>query len=290
LRPSLSWGRDVWWRFWRQRTAAVAAVLLLFIVVPCALAPLIAPYNPARQFRKDGLTELGEPVPPNSKFLLGTDGLGRDVLSRLIWGGRVSLGIGIAASAIAVVLGLLIGGGGGFLGGATDYLAMRLVDLIMSIPTFFLMLLLVVMLKPGAWVVIFVIALFSWTYPARIFRAQVLVTKQHEFVEAARCVGAPNRRLFVRHMLPHTLPLVIVYLALSIPTTIFTESSLSFLGFGVPPPTASWGGMIQDGMEYYRVAPWIALAPGIAISLSVILFNLVGNGLRDAMDPARRNR
>jgi peptide/nickel transport system permease protein len=139
-------------------------------------------------------------------------------------------------------------------------------------------------------VVITVISLFSWTYPARIFRSQILAITQQDYVLAARCLGIPNLRIFIRHILPHILPLVIIYMALSIPTTIFAEASLSFLGLGVPPPTPSWGTMIHDGMEYYRAAPWVALYPGLAIMITVISFNLVGTGLREAMDPTRRGK
>jgi peptide/nickel transport system permease protein len=212
------------------------------------------------------------------------------LFSRLIWGGRVSLGIGLTASIIAVTIALLLGGGAGFLGGNVDFLISRFIDLVISIPTFFVMLLLVVMLSPGAWVVITVISLFSWTYPARIFRSQTLSITQHDFVQAAHCLGTPSQRIFLRHILPHILPLVIVYMALIIPTTIFAEASLSFLGLGVPPPTPSWGSMIQDGMDYYRAAPWVALYPGLAIMITVVSFNLVGTGLREAMDPTRRGR
>jgi ABC-type dipeptide/oligopeptide/nickel transport system permease subunit len=167
---------------------------------------------------------------------------------------------------------------------------MRVVDLMMSVPTFFLMLLLVVILSPGAWVVIVVIAIFGWPYPARIFRSQILSCKEQEFITAARCIGARGHRVFGRHLLPQVLPLVIVYMALIIPTTIFAEASLSFLGLGVPPPTPSWGSMIQVGMQYYRAAPWVALFPGLIISITVISFNLLGAGLREAMDPTRRGR
>lgn len=285
-----SWWGDVQRRFWRQKLSVAAAIVLLLLALVSILAPVIAPHDPIKQFRQEGLTELGEPVPANAKFWLGTDGLGRDLLSRLIWGGRTSLGIGLTASAISVIIALVLGGGAGFAGGKTDFFMMRFVDMVMSVPTFFLMLLLVVMLSPGPWVVITVISLFAWTYPARIFRSQILSTKEQDFVLAARCIGTPGQRLFMRHVVPHILPLVIVYLALGIPTTIFAEASLSFLGLGVPPPTPSWGSMIQDGMAYYRAAPWVAFYPGLAIMVTVISFNLTGAGLREAMDPTRRGR
>jgi ABC-type dipeptide/oligopeptide/nickel transport system permease subunit len=206
----------------------------------------------------------------------------------LLYGGRVSLGIGIAASTIAVLIGLLVGGVAGFLGGKTDFFVMRFVDLVMSMPTFFLTLLLVVMLSPGVWVVITVIALFSWTGPARIFRSQVLAVKNRDFIQAANCLGVPQSRIFWRHLLPHVLPLMAVYLALILPNAIFAEASLSFLGLGVPQPIPSWGSMIEAGFAYYRAAPWVAFFPGAAIALAVVSINLLGNGLREAMDPVRK--
>jgi peptide/nickel transport system permease protein len=288
--PAMTWQRDAWRRFLQQKLPVAAGIVLLGLALISILAPAIAPYDPLQQFRREGLSELGQPLSPNSKFWLGSDGLGRDLLSRILWGSRVSLGIGLTASTIAVVIALLVGGVAGFTGGNADFWIMRFVDLVMSMPTFFVMLLLVVMLKPGAWVVITVISLFSWTYPARIFRSQILAIKQRDFVLAARSLGVSSSQIFLRHLLPHVLPLVIVYLALGIPATIFSEASLSFLGLGVPPPTPSWGLMIQEGMDYYRAAPWVAFFPGLAIMLTVISFNLLGAGLREAMDPTRRGR
>lgn len=287
-RTPASWWQDAWRRFKRQKSAVAAGVIFLALVLVALLAPVLAPYDPVEQFRREGLSPVGEPVGPNSQFWLGADGLGRDVLSRLLHGARVSLGIGIIASAIAVTIGLLVGGVAGFLGGKVDFFVMRFVDLVMSMPTFFLILLLVVMLSPGVWVVITVIALFSWTGPARVFRSQILAVKQRDFVHAAHCLGTPRSRIFVRHLLPHVLPLVVVYLALNIPNAIFAEASLSFLGLGVPQPIPSWGSMIQDGFAYYRVAPWIGFFPGAAIALAVVSINLLGNGLREAMDPVRK--
>lgn len=285
-----SWWGDVWRRFRRQKLSLVAGVVLLVVVLSAALAPVLSPYDPARQFRREGLSDLGQPLPPTSQFWLGTDSLGRDLLSRLLHGGRVSLAVGFSASSVAVSIALLVGGLAGFSGGRLDFVIMRVVDFMMSIPTFFLMLLLVVLLRPGIWVIIVVISAFAWTYPSRIFRGQVLSVKQRDFIEAAHAIGARRGRIFFRHILPHLLPLVVVYVTLGIPGTIFAEVGLSFVGLGVPPPTPSWGSMINDGMGFYRVAPWIALYPGIAIMLTVVSFNLVGNGLREAMDPTRRGR
>lgn len=289
-RAASSWWQDVWRRFLRQPLPVGAAVVLVLLCLVALFAPWIAPYDPVEQFRSEGLSDLGEPLAPNAQFWLGTDGVGRDLLSRLIYGSRISLGIGITANLIAVTLALLIGGTAGFVGGKTDFAIMRFVDLVMSMPTFFVILLLVVILSPGVWVVITVISLFAWTYPARIFRSQILSLRGQDFVVAARATGVPGVRIFLRHLLPHVLPLVIVYLALGIPNTIFTEASLSFVGLGVPPPAPSWGSMIQSGMDYYRAAPWVAFFPGLAIMITVVSFNLFGAGLREAMDPARRGK
>jgi peptide/nickel transport system permease protein len=295
LRPAAvpratSWWGDVWRRFRRQGMPVAAAAVLVTLGLLALLAPVISPYDPAQQFRRDGLTATGEPLPPNPRFWLGTDGLGRDLLSRLLWGGRVSLAIGFSASAIVMATALVVGGLAGFVGAKTDFLLMRLVDLMISVPQLFVMLLLVVVLQPGAWVVVLVVALFGWPYPARVFRSQMLTLKEGDFVLAARCLVVSESRIFLRQLLPHLLPLVTVYFALSMPGAIFAEASLSFLGLGVPPPTPSWGAMIQDGMEYYRAAPWLVLYPGFAITLAVVSFNLVANGLREAMDPAQRGR
>ena len=290
IRPAVSWWGDVWRRFRRQKLSLVAAIVLIAMAFLALTAPIIAPYDPTEQFRREGLTAVGEPLPPNARFWLGTDGLGRDLLSRLLWGGRISLAIGVSATAIVMATALVVGGAAGFAGAKTDFLLMRLVDLMISIPQLFVMLLLVVVLQPGAWVVVLVVSLFGWPYPSRVFRSQILSLKEADFVLAARSVGAPERRIFVRHVLPHLLPLVTVYFALSMPGVIFTEASLSFLGLGVPPPTPSWGSMIQDGLQYYRAAPWLVLYPGLAITLTVVSFNLVASGLREAMDPAQRGR
>jgi peptide/nickel transport system permease protein len=289
-RARVSWWGDVWRRYRRQKVSVAAAIVLVGLVLLAVAAPVVAPHDPAKQFRRDGLSARGEPLAPNDRFLLGTDNLGRDVLSRLLWGGRVSLTIGISASAIVMAIALLLGGIAGFAGAKTDFLVMRFVDLILSIPQLFVMLLLVVVLEPGVWVVVLVIAVFGWPYPSRVFRAQILSLKEGEFVLAARCIGVPGSRIFLRHLLPHLLPLVTVYLALSVPGAIFAEASLSFLGLGVPPPDPSWGSMIQDGMAYYRAAPWLVVFPGVAITLTVVSFNLTANGFREAMDPTRRGR
>ncbi len=286
----LTWWADVWWRFSRQRVSLVAGGILIALVLVAVAAPVIAPYDPTQQFRDTGVSALGEPLPPNLTFWLGTDNLGRDLLSRLIFGIRTSIVIGLAGATGAIILAVLVGGIAGYAGRTLDFAVMRFVDLVMSVPTFFLILLLVVLLKPGVSVVIFVIAVFSWAYPSRIFRAEVLSIRQREYILAAEAVGASARWIFVCHVLPHLLPLVIVYLSLMVPSAIFTEAGLSFVGLGVPPPNPSLGSMIYDGQQFYQAAPWVVLYPGLALAVLVVSFNLVGTALRDAMDPQRRGK
>jgi ABC-type dipeptide/oligopeptide/nickel transport system permease subunit len=268
----------------------VAAMLLLVLVLIALLAPVVAPSDPTHQYRDIGLSAFGRPLPPNARFWLGTDGLGRDMLSRLLFGLRTSITIGLAGAAGAIALAVLVGGIAGYAGKTADFALMRFVDFVLSIPTFFLILLLVVLLKPGVSVVIFVIAVFSWAYPSRLFRSQVLSIRGQDYILAAEAIGATNRRIFLRHVLPHLLPLVIIYMTLLVPSAIFTEAGLSFVGLGVPPPNPSLGSMILDGQQYYRAAPWLLLSPGIALALLVVCFNLVGTALRDAMDPQRRGK
>lgn len=285
-----SWWGDVWRRFRRQHVPLAAAVVLIVLGSLAILAPVVAPHDPARQFRREGLSAMGQPLAPSAKFPLGTDNLGRDQLSRLLFGGRISLAIGIGSTTAAILIALIVGGMAGFAGGKTDFFVMRFIDLVISVPQFFIMLLMVVTLQPGVWVVAFVIAIFGWTQPARVFRGQILSLKESDYVLAARSLGVPGHRILIKHLLPHLLPLVTVYIALSVPGAIFAEASLSFLGLGVPPPDPSWGSMIQDGMTYYRSAPWLIFFPGLSITLAVISFNLVATGLREAMDPLRKGR
>ncbi|BCX03477.1 MAG: peptide ABC transporter permease [Candidatus Roseilinea sp.] len=281
-----TWLGGIWRRFLRQRLAVLASVVLLAILLSALLAPVIAPYDPERIFPEG----LGNPLAPNEKFWLGTDGRGRDLLSRLLWGGRISLAVGVTASTVTLCIAVLVGGLAGFSGGRVDYIIMRLVDLMMSIPSFFVILLLVALLKPSPLAVVSVIVLFGWPYPTRVFRSEALSLRRRDFILAAQSLGAPTSMIFVRHLLPHIFPLLVVYLSLSVPSAIFTETTLSYLGLGVPPPTPTWGSMVLDGQPYYRVAPWLVLFPGLAIMLTGVCFNLVGTGLREAIDPVRRER
>ncbi len=287
---STSWSRLAFQRFVDQHVALAATIILVILCLMAVLAPFIAPYDPVQQFRKDGLDAAGLPVGPNAHYWLGTDGQGRDMLSRLIWGARISLGIGIAASSFSVLIGLLMGSVAGMAGGALDAVLMRFVDIVMSLPGFFVILLLVALFRPSLWITIMVITLLGWTYPARLFRTEVVALRERDFILAARCLGIPEPQIVMRHILPHLVPLAIVAIGLGVPGAIFAEAGLSFLGLGVPPPAPAWGGMIQFGTSYYRSSPLQVLLPGAIIVTTVVCFNLVGAGLRDALDPTMRRR
>jgi peptide/nickel transport system permease protein len=287
--PATYWG-DVRRRFMQQRVGVIASILLVLITLMAIFAGVIAPFDPTFQFREDGLNALGQPVPPNGKFWLGTDGVGRDQLSRIIFGARVSLTVGLVASLASVIIAILVGGLAGLLGGTADQLLMRFVDLMMSVPTFFLMLLLAAIFSPSLSVTIVVITIFGWPAASRVFRSEVVSLRERDFVLAARCVGLTQWQVFQRHILAHLLPLFIVYASLSVPSMIFAEASLSFLALGIPPPTAAWGSMVQNGSQYYRAAPWVVLFPGLALMITVICFRLLSDALRDALDPALRGK
>jgi peptide/nickel transport system permease protein len=240
---------------------------------------------------------VGQPLPPGSPgppsrpgFLLGTDNIGRDLLSRLIVGARISLTIGIVANGLAMLIGMLVGLTAGYFGGAVETVLMRFTDVLMSLPPLLFALALIAVFKPGIGVVIGVIAVIYWTYLARIIHGRVLSVKEQDFVDAARCLGASDVRIVVRYVLPQLIGIAVVYASLGAATTILTEATLSYLGIGVQPPTASWGTMIQEGQQYYRTAPWLILFPGLMILLVVLGFNLLGDGLRDALDPRQRRR
>ncbi len=223
---------------------------------------------------------------PDARFWLGTDNLQRDLLSRLIFGARVTLSVGLAAGVLTVLTGLAYGSIAGLAGGAVDNWLMRLVDIVISLPTLLIMMLLLVVLGRSVWVIVGVIVLVNWAYPARVsFMRKWPRSRSGSISSAARNVGAGSGRILLRHILPHLLPLGIIYIGLCVPVAIFAEAGLSFLGLGIPPPTPDWGGMLQDGLSFYRSAPRLVLLPGACIMLTVISFNLFTSGLRDALDP-----
>jgi peptide/nickel transport system permease protein len=224
----------------------------------------------------------------STEFILGTDANGRDLLSRIFHGAQVSLMVGVLANLLAVALGIIIGVTAGYLGGWVETLLMRFTDIMMAFPTLLLAMTLVAILKPSLWIIIVVIGLVYWTWIARVVYSQVVAMREREFVIASRALGGNRRFVILHHILPQLIPTIIVWGTLGIATNVMLEASLSYLGIGVQPPTPSWGGMIQQGQSYYRTAPWLVIYPGLAIMITVFAFNLLGDGLRDALDPTQR--
>lgn len=282
--PFLSASGRAWRTLARDRFALAGGLGVLLFVALALFAPLVAPYNPNYQ-HPQGLSPVGAPMSPGREFTFGTDLLGRDLFSRVIWGTRVSLAVGVVSTVIALSVALAIGLVAGYFGGATRTVLIWIINAVLSFPSLLLMLALVSVLPRGIWVVVFVLSVFAWAYPARVIYSEVLSVTQREFVDAARAIGASNFRILLRHLLPQLVPLVVVYFTLRVPATILSEASLSFLGLGVQPPTSSWGSIIFEGARVYRSAPWNFLFPGAVIAAVVVSFNLLGDGLRDAFDP-----
>jgi peptide/nickel transport system permease protein len=273
---------DAWKRFWQNRLAVVGLGIVCGLVILALLAPLLAPHDP-------GLQDLqAKRMPPGKRFLLGADEFGRDILSRIIYGTRVALLVGTVSVGIALGLGLFFGIVSGFLGGATDSLISRAMEILLAFPYLLLAIAVVSALGPG--VLNTTLAVGIWAMPAftRIVRASVLALKQMDYVQAARAVGVPTHAILLRHLLPNFLPTLIVYSTLYVANAILVEAALSFLGLGVQPPTASWGLMVATGRDFLLIAPHITTIPGLAIMLAVLGFNLFGDGLRDALDPRLR--
>jgi peptide/nickel transport system permease protein len=278
------------WKQFRKNKAALCGLVTVVVITTAAiLAPVLAPYDPNEQFF-DGLTLEGAPKPPSPKYWLGTDLLGRDLFSRLLFGVRTSLVIGVVANGVAVgigtILGIVAGYAGGFLGGAI----MRFTDLMMAFPALLLAIALAAIFAPSLWIVALVIALVNWVWVARIIYAQTSALVESEFIEAIRSLGAAWPRILFVHILPHLVPTIFVWSTLGISATVLLEATLSFLGIGVRPPTPSWGGIIFESQSYFLDAPWLVFFPGVGILLLALSFNLVGDALRDALDPTQRGR
>ncbi len=273
----------------RDPVAVVAGAVILIMTGMAAAAPLLAPFDPDEQFF-DGLSLEGAPLPPGPVFWLGTDLLGRDLLSRLIHGARTSLVIGIVANGAAVLLGSLLGVTAGFLRGAVGAVIMRFTDLMMAFPALLLAIALAAIFSPSLWIVALVIAMVNWVQIARVVYAQTIAIAEREFIAATRAVGAGPWRILLQHVLPHLVPTMLVWATLGIATTVLLEATLSYLGIGVRPPTPSWGNIIYENQTYFATAPWLVFFPGLAILLLALSFNLVGDALRDALDPTQRGR
>jgi peptide/nickel transport system permease protein len=277
-----------WLRLRKDKTAITSAVVIVILVVLAICAPLIAHlvgHGPNTQYPLTGLSPAGLPLGPNSHFLFGTDDLGRDILVRTVYGARVSLLVGIIASVSAMVIGTAIGMVAGFVGGAVDTLLSRFMDVILSFPFLLAAIALVSVVGPSLVVTIAVIAFFSWASVGRIVRGLTLSIREKEYIEAARAVGQSNFRLMYAEVLPNLVAPILVYTTLLIPAAISFEATLSFLGLGVVPPQASWGDMLATGVQYYQQAWWYITFPAIALLITTVSFNLLGDSLRDALDP-----
>jgi len=275
-------------RLRKDKVAMISLAVIVLIVLMAIFAPVFAAvtgHPPNEQYRDIGLTPDGLPRGPNGTFWLGTDDLGRDILVRIAYGARISLLVGVIATVITVVIGVVLGLAAGFLGGITDTLLARLIDVVLSVPFLLVAIALVSVTGPSLTVTVLVIGCFSWASVARIVRGQVLSLREREFVEAARSLGAGDSRIMFVDILPNVIAPVIVYTTLLIPVVIVTQATLSFLGLGLPPPTADWGGMISESQNYYTTAWWFIIFPGLALLITTLAFNLFGDGVRDAFDP-----
>ncbi len=253
----------------------VGGAMVLGLLVVALLAPVLAPHDPTRAVAPT----FGDPGAPSWAFPMGTDELGRDVLSRIIYGARISLTVGVAAMAVTLTIGVAVGLLAGFFGGAADFLLMRFTDVMLTLPALLLAMAFVSVLKPSLLSILLVIGLVSWTGIARVVRAETLSMAGRDFVAAARALGASPLRLIARHVLPNVVPVIVVMAALGTSGTLLLDAALSFLGLGVPPPTPSWGRMIEEATMYFRTAPWLAAFPGLAIFYAVLGFNLLGYGV-----------
>jgi len=273
----------------RRPSTCLALLVIGTVVLAAILAPWLAPFSPdAQPF--DGLSTEGAPLPPGAEYWLGTDTLGRDLLSRLLYGARTSLVIGVVANGVAVLIGMIVGVVAGYLGGLIGNVVMRFTDLMMAFPALLLAIVLAALLRPSLWIVALVIALVNWVQVARIVFTETRALAERDFILAERSLGAGNARILVRHIAPHLLPTAIVWGTLGIATTVLIEATLSFLGVGVQPPQPSWGNIIYESQSYFQSAPWLVFIPGAVILATALSFNLVGDALRDLLDPTQRGR
>ena len=271
-------------RLRRDHFFQLGVFFVAVVVLAAVFAPWLAPHNPITGDLRNAYL-----IRPGSRFLLGTDTQGRDVLSRVLYGARLSLSVGVISQSVSVSLGVLLGLLAGYYGRWVDALVMRLADITLAFPTLLLLIAVAAAVKPSLPVVFVVIGVVGWAGMARLVRSQVLILRNSEFVVAARALGARDRRVLLRHLLPNVRTQVIIAATLGIAGAIMAEAALSFVGLGAQPPTPSWGAMVADGRDLLRVAPWISFAPGLAIGVAVLGFNLMGDGLREAYDPKLRS-
>ena len=274
--------KDFWRALRRNRLAVVGGVIVVVLVVLAVFAPLFAPWDPNRPDVRKILAD------PSRNHPLGTDQLGRDVLSRMLHGARVSLAVGFVSVGIATAIGIVLGALAGYNGGSLDSFIMRLVDLMLVFPRFFLLLAVLAFLRPSIWTIMAVIGLTGWMGVTRLVRAEFLALKEREFVVWSQAIGASGYRVVWRHILPNAMAPVLVAMTLGIPAAILTESGLSFLGLGVQPPYATWGNILNEGKDTIEIGWWLSFYPGVAILVTVLSYNLLGEGIRDALDPRLR--
>ncbi len=274
-------------RLMRRKLALFGLAIIALVVGGAVFASWIAPYAPEEQLF-EGLTLYGEPMPPSGAFLMGTDLLGRDLFSRILYGARTSLIIGVVANGVALVIGTLVGVLAGFVRGWFGAVLMRFTDLMMAFPALLLAICLAAIFQPSLWIVAMVIALVNWVQTARVVYTETTSLAEREFIAAEKTLGASQVRILFKHILPHLIPTLIVWGTLGISVTVLLEATLSFLGVGVQPPTPSWGNIIFENQTYFQAAPWLVFIPGAAILLLALGFNLVGDALRDVLDPTQR--
>ena len=279
LRRPTTFGEDVWYRFRRNRMALLGLAIVIGLIVVALFAPFIAPYDPVHVSLREQFS------PPSLKHPFGTDVYGRDLLSRVIYGARISLVIGFVPAVIAMLIGSTLGVVAGYYRGFTDTFIMRLADVVFAFPSIILAMVVTYILGASLFTLFIALSVVSWASAARVVRAQGLTLRERDFVIAGRAVGAGNARIMFRHIIPNCLAPILVLFTMSIPAAIMAEAGLSFLGVGAQPPTPSWGLMVNEAQAYIFSAPWASIIPGLAILITVLGFNFVGDGLRDAIDP-----
>lgn len=282
VRPSVSYWSDAWRRLKKNRFAMAGLVLIIVLIIFAILGPILSPY----EYDQTDLNNVYAPI--SIKHIFGTDELGRDVLTRVLFGARISLAVGFVASFLNLIIGVIYGGFSGFIGGKVDNIMMRIVDIIYSIPILLIVILLMVVLRPGLTNVFIALGIGYWVGMARIVRGQVLSLKEQEFTLAAKALGADKKRILLKHLIPNTIGPIIITATLLIPNAIFFESFLSFIGLGVSAPMASWGVLASDGVRAFRSHPNLFLFPSLFISITMLSFNFLGDGLRDSLDPRLR--
>ena len=274
-------------RLLKRKLAVFGLIVIALIVFAAVFAPWIVPYNPDEQFF-EGLTLEGAPLAPTAQFWFGTDLVGRDLLSRIIYGARTSLIIGVIANGVSVLIGSAVGITAGYFKGWVSTVLMRFTDLMMAFPALLLAIVLAAIFRPSLLIVAMVIAMVNWVQIARVLYTETRSLAERDFVEAERALGAGTFRVLTRHIFPHLVSTIVVYATLGIATTVLLEATLSYLGIGVQPPTASWGNIIFENQTYFTSAPWLVFIPGFAIILLALAFNLVGDALRDILDPTQQ--